>query len=194
MSNETIKNKKGTILKDALVLFVITLIAGFALGYVHEITLPVIEAQNLQAKIDACRAVFPGAAEFLEDETLTLQMKEAATVLEPKGYTNITIDEASIATDESGNKLGYVVAVTTQEGYGGAITMSLGYATDGTVKGMEILTINETAGLGAKAAGDDFKNQFADKKVDQFSYTKTGAAQENEIDAPVVPQSPQEPL
>lgn len=183
MSKEVIKDKKGTIIKDAFILFAITLIAGFALGFVHEITLPAIEAQNLQAKMDAYKTVFPGAADFLEDDTLTLQTKEAAKVLEPKGYTNITIDEALIAADESGNKLGYVIVATTQEGYGGAITLSLGYALDGTVKGMEILTMNETAGLGAKAAGKDFKNQFADKKVNEFAYTKTGAKNDNEIDA-----------
>ncbi|MGB8453040.1 MAG: RnfABCDGE type electron transport complex subunit G [Anaerocolumna sp.] len=183
MAEETKMNKKSTIIKDALILFVITLIAGFALGFVHEITLPAIEAQKLQTKLNAYRTVFPEASDFLEDETLTLQTKDAAKVLEPKGLTNITIDEALIAADESGNKLGYVVVVTTQEGYGGAITLSLGYAMDGTVKGMEILSMNETAGLGAKAKGKDFKIQFADKKVKEFAYTKTGATGDNEIDA-----------
>ncbi len=183
MSKEAEKNKKGTILKDAVILFVITLIAGFALGFVHEITLPAIEAQNLQTKMNAYRTVFPGAAQFQENETLAQKAGEAATVLNTRGYTNITVDEALIATDESDNKLGYVVVVTTQEGYGGAITLSLGYAGDGTVKGIEILTMNETAGLGAKAGGKDFKVQFADKKVSEFAYTKTGVANENEIDA-----------
>ncbi|QHQ60039.1 RnfABCDGE type electron transport complex subunit G [Anaerocolumna sedimenticola] len=183
MSKEKNSGKKGTIFKDALILFAITLIAGFALGFVHEITLPAIEAQNLQAKMEAYRTVFPGASEFKEEEALTLKIGEAAKVLESKGYTNITIDEALIATDEAGNKLGYVIVVTTQEGYGGAISLSLGYAMDGTVKGMEILSMNETAGLGAKAAAKEFKSQFADKKVTEFAYTKTGAKNENEIDA-----------
>ncbi len=183
MSKEKNSGKKGTIFKDALILFAITLIAGFALGFVHEITLPAIEAQNLQAKMEAYRTVFPGASEFKEEEALTLKIGEAAKVLEPKGYTNITIDEALIAADEAGNKLGYVIVVTTQEGYGGAISLSLGYAMDGTVKGMEILSMNETAGLGAKAAAKEFKSQFADKKVTEFAYTKTGAKNENEIDA-----------
>ena len=183
MSNEKNISKKGTILKDALILFAITLIAGFALGFVHEITLPAIEAQNLQAKMEAYQTVFPEASEFKEDETLTLKTGEAAKVLEPKGYTNISIDEALIATDEAGNKLGYVVVVTTQEGYGGAITLSLGYAEDGTVKGIEILSMNEKSVLGAKPSTKEFKQQFADKKVTEFAYTKTGAKNENEIDA-----------
>jgi electron transport complex protein RnfG len=184
MSKENKRIKKNSIIKDALVVCVITMIAGFALGLVHEVTLPAIEARHLQTKIEAYQTVFPEAAEFPPDETLTLQAEEAVlTVLEPKGYKNITIDEACIATDEAGNKLGYVLVVTTQNGYGGAITISLGYASDGTVKGMEVLSINETAGMGALAAKSSFKNQFANKKVEQFKYTKTGATEENEIDA-----------
>ena len=184
MSKETQNKKKSTIIKDAMVLFIITLIAGFALGLVYEITLPAIEDRKLQAKQDAFSTVYADAAEFIEDATLTRQAGQAAkTVLEPKGYKNITIDEAYVAVDETGNKLGYVMTVTTQEGYGGAITISLGYALDGTVKGMEVLSINETAGLGANAAKDTFKSQFANKKVAKFAYTKTGATAENEIDA-----------
>lgn len=183
MSKEGKKVKNGTILKDAMVLFIITLIAGFALGFVHEVTLPAIEAQNLQAKMNAYRTVFPDAADFNPEDSLTGLIGETQTLFESKGLTGITVDEALTAADEAGNKLGYVVVVTTDEGYGGAITLSLGYALDGTVKGIEILSMNETAGLGAKAGGKDFKSQFAEKKVTEFAYTKTGAGNANEIDA-----------
>ena len=183
MSKEANAKKSGTILKDAAILFIITLIAGFALGFVHEITLPAIEAQQLQAKMEAYRTVFPGAAEFTEEDILKEKLLAAPELLTSKGYTNITIDEALSATDENNNKLGYVVVVTTQEGYGGAITLSLGYTLDGTVNGIELLSMNETAGLGAKASGKEFKSQFAEKKVTEFAYTKTGAKSDNEIDA-----------
>lgn len=175
--------KKGSIIKDALVLFVITLVAGFALGFVYEITLPAIEEQNLQAKLNAYKTVFPDAAEYNAEDSVSQLIEKAPALLESKGLSNITIDEVLTAADEAGNVLGYVVVVTTQEGYGGAITLSLGYTLDGMVKGMEILSMNETAGLGAKAKGKDFKDQFADKKVNEFAYTKTGAENENEIDA-----------
>jgi electron transport complex protein RnfG len=183
MSENVKKEKSGTILKDALILFIITLIAGFALGFVHEVTLPAIEAQNLQAKLNAYRTVFPGATDFAAEDSLTQLIGESQALLESKGLTNITVDEALSATDEAGNILGYVVVVTTQEGYGGAITLSLGYSLDGTVKGIEILSMSETAGLGAKAGGKEFKSQFADKNVTEFAYTKTGAQTDNEIDA-----------
>ena len=51
------------------------------------------------------------------------------------------------------------------------------------LNGIEILSISETAGLGRKADTDDFKNQFSNKNVAQFNYTKSGAAAEYEIDA-----------
>lgn len=183
MSDTVKKEKSGTILKDALILFVITLIAGFALGFVHEVTLPAIEAQNLQAKMNAYRTVYPDAADFVAEDSLTQLIGESPALFESKGITNITVDEALSAADEAGNILGYVVVVTTQEGYGGAITLSLGYSLDGAVRGIEILSMNETAGLGAKAGGKEFKSQFTDKNVTEFAYTKTGAQDESEIDA-----------
>ena len=61
--------------------------------------------------------------------------------------------------------------------------IAMGVQKDGTLNGISILSISETAGLGMKADTDDFKNQFRDKKVEKFQYTKTGAASEDEIDA-----------
>lgn len=181
MNKET-KNK-SSIIKDTFILFLITLIAGFALGLVHEITLPAIEEQNQKTKMEAYQTVFPEAAEFQQDDTLTQQVADAPTVLAAQGYDKITVNEALIATDSSGNKLGYVINLTTQEGYKGGIVITLGYGMDGVVKGMELVTINETAGLGMKAADDSFKGQFVNKKVAKFEYTKTGATSDNQIDA-----------
>jgi len=184
VARENVKVQKSTIIKDAFILFVITMVAGFALGLVYDVTLPAIQERRLQAKLDAYKAVFSDAIDFKEDESLNQLIPEApAKVFEAKGLSNIVIDEIRVATDGSGNKLGYVVMVTTGEGYGGAITVLVGYTMDGTVNGIEILTINETAGLGAKAAEKSFKDQYANKKVSEFIYTKTGAASENEIDA-----------
>ena len=61
--------------------------------------------------------------------------------------------------------------------------MSVGILSDGTVKGVEMLSISETAGLGMKAAEADFKAQFNDKQVEKFSYTKTGEDGDDKIDA-----------
>ena len=85
--------------------------------------------------------------------------------------------------DASGETVGYVVNVTSHEGYGGDIDISVGIREDGTVTGIEMLSICETAGLGMEADTDSFKSQFAGKKVDKFKYTKSGATVDEEIDA-----------
>ena len=42
------------------------------------------------------------------------------------------------------------------------------YLTDGTVNGISILSISETAGLGMKAKEPKFYNQFKGKKAEKF--------------------------
>jgi electron transport complex protein RnfG len=54
---------------------------------------------------------------------------------------------------------------------------------DGTVNGYSITTINDTAGLGMKAKEEAFSSQYANKQVEKFTVTKTGATSEDEIDA-----------
>ena len=79
--------------------------------------------------------------------------------------------------------MGYVFLVTSNEAYGGSLQLAMGITTDGTVNGISFLSLSETAGLGMEADKDTFKEQFAGKKVDEFKYTKSGAAADNEIDA-----------
>ena len=51
----------------------------------------------------------------------------------------------------------------------------MGILKDGTVNGIQILSISETAGLGMRAKEESFYGQFAGRKVEKFSYTKTGS-------------------
>lgn len=175
--------KFGKIIKDALVLFVITLIAGVALGYVYEITKEPISVSKAKAKQEAYLAVFEGARTFDESDELDETVENYETVLAEGGYSDISVDEALEAKDDSGNVIGMVLTITTKEGYGGDITITLGVTKEGCVKGIEFLSISETAGLGMKATEDKFKSQYKDKTVDSFTVTKTGSAGDNEIDA-----------
>ena len=103
--------------------------------------------------------------------------------MDENGYAAQSIDETMLAKDASGNELGYAFTVTTSEGYGGDIQFAMGIQDDGTLNGISILSIGETAGLGMRANTDAFKDQFKDKKVDKFEYTKTGATADDQIDA-----------
>lgn len=165
------------IIKDALMLTFITLAAGLLLGFVYEITEEPIAKQNELTKQKAYKAVFSEADSF------EAQSSEGALSLASIGFETATVDEAANALDANGNVLGFVYTITTSEGYGGNITITIGIDNDGAVKGVEFLTLSETAGLGMKAKEDSFKNQYVGKTVDKFTYTKNGAASENEIDA-----------
>ncbi len=169
--------------KDVMILTVITVIAGLLLGFFYNITKEPISAQQEKTKQEAYLRVFPGAVAIEPEPSLEDKLASAHTYLTEAGYGQESIDEALLAKDASGNVLGYVFTVTTKEGYGGDIVISIGISKEGAMTGIEILSTNETAGLGMMADTDEFKNQFAGRTVAKFSYTKAGAAAEYEIDA-----------
>lgn len=159
-------------LKDAAILFAITLISGLLLGIVYEVTKEPIAQQEVKRKKEACMEVFKDASDF---ETMEISGEE---VLE----ATATINDVSKALAEDGSLLGYVLDITTHEGYNGDIQFTMGIRLDGTVNGISLLSISETPGLGMKAE-EVLKPQFAEKKVTAFSYTKTGAVTPDQIDA-----------
>ena len=168
------------LVKDALVLTAITLVSGLALGAVYEITKePIAQAQE-NTKQEAYRTVLSDASEF---ETVEFDADAAASLLSENGYTSDVITEIAEGTDAGGATVGYVISVQSSEAYDGSLSLSVGIASDGTVKGIEMLEISETAGLGMKADEAEFKDQFKDKSVQKFTYTKTGEDGDDKIDA-----------
>lgn len=165
-------------MKNTGILLAITVIAGLLLGVVYQVTKDPIAAQEALAKQEACQEVFADAASFAMIGVEAVD--ESAWSSE--GYGQEHIDEVMEAKDGSGELLGYVITVTTKEGYGGDIRFSIGVRLDGTLNGMSILSISETAGLGMQAE-DVLKPQFAEKQAEKFVYTKNGAASEEQIDA-----------
>ena len=159
------------IVKDAIALTVITLISGLLLGLVHDITADPIAKQEAKEKSEAYKAVFADAASF---ETLTdTEDPDLEAYLDDQGYPGESINEVMLAKDDSGNVLGY----------GGDIKFAMGVKDDGTMTGISFLSISETAGMGMRADTDDFKDQFKDRKTEKITYTKTGAAGADQIDA-----------
>lgn len=173
---------KGGFMKDALILFAITLVAGACLGGAYEITKGPIEAAELATKEEAFRTVLADADSFKLDDYSGALEKVNGDVA-GLGFGNITVDECATGVDASGSPMGYVVTATSGDGYGGNITVSVGVTTGGEVKGIEFLSIGETAGLGMNADTPEWKGQFAGKTVESFTVTKSGASADNEIDA-----------
>lgn len=142
---------------------------------------PPIEEQEIKAKNEACKEVFQDAVDF--DEILFDEESGVSDeILVELGYSGVSIQDVLIAKDSAGKAIGMVLNVVTQEGYSGDIGFYMGIASDKTLNGISILSISETPGLGMKAE-TVLKPQFENKKADQFTTVKSGAAAEGEIDA-----------
>ena len=169
------------IIKNTLILTVITVVSGLLLGLVYDITKEPIAIAQENTRQEAFRSVLPDAASFEDYEGYDAE--KAGALLVENGYDPDEISDAVTGKDAGGEIVGYVVNVISHEGYAGDIEISVGIASDGTVTGIEMLSISETAGLGMKAAEADFKDQFKDKKVEKFTYTKSGESGDDMIDA-----------
>ena len=177
------KKKKQSMIKDALILCAISLIAALALGFVNELTKDRIAQLAAEAKAEAYREVFPEAEQIIEasgNEILAKAMEEADTILANGGFSNVTLDEVCLVKDASGNHIGYVASVTLKA-YD-VMTLTFGYNTEGVVTGLAFLSIKETPGIGMKADEPAFKDQFAGNKADQLVSVKSGAG-DGEINA-----------
>lgn len=164
--------KKLGFMKDALILFVITLISGVLLGGVYEVTKTIIAQRQEEAKLKTYQEVFMDATAFEENTELT--QKAAETDLST--YEKVTVDEVLDAKDASGNVIGHLVTSTSKAGYGGEVTISIGITAEGEITGIGYLALNETPGLGMKASESEFKDQFAGKNAAQLTLVKGGGA------------------
>ena len=63
----------------------------------------------------------------------------------------LVLDEPLNGLDEDGAAVGYVITVTSHEGYGGDIQFLMGVNSDGSLNGISLLSISETPGLGMQA-------------------------------------------
>ena len=165
------------IVKDALVLFAITLVAGILLGVVYQITLDPIAKANENAKEKAYKAVLAEADSF---ETIdALPSDDDINASSDIDFSKDKVNEVAIGK-KGGETAGYVV--TDSDGYGGDIKFTVGISTDGKVLGVSFLSISETAGLGMRAKQDpSFTSQFTAKSdaVASFSVVTDGSASES---------------
>lgn len=167
------------IIKNTIILTIITLVSGVALGAVYEITkAPIANAQE-EAKQEAYKQVFEDAESF---DNLEVDAKEAAEAVKAAGVDDGAEINEAVEAKQGGETIGYVITATDPNGYGGDIQVSVGIQNDGTVNGIAILSINETAGLGMKASEPEFYEQYSGKQTDHFYVSKDGGEGE-QIDA-----------
>ena len=174
------------IIKEALVLMAITLVSGLLLGAVYSITKQPIAQAEEKAQKEAYLAVFPDAQDLTEPDNKEELLTEAADVLDQAGFGTADTLEDFYLAEKDGAVTGVDMNITSHEGYGGDINFSMGVSMDGTVTGVEMLSLSETAGLGMRAKTDPaFLAQFNGASVDKFTVVKdgTGSSSEDKIDA-----------
>jgi electron transport complex protein RnfG len=132
-------------------LMIVCVLASLGLAVTNKATAPIIRQQKEKARQDAMSAVVPAAATF-----------EEKTNDSGKGP-----DTYAIGKDKDGNPVGMVFQVEPR-GYGGPLKIMVGMDNDHKLTGIQIMEMQETPGLGAKAKDPEFMGQFSGKSADQL--------------------------
>lgn len=159
------------IIKDTLRLVSITLIAGVLLSFVYQLTKDTIEAAKAEELRQSYREAFPAASSFEEVNAEDASLNGGNT-----------LNSALYAKDESGNSIGCVLSITTPNGYGGDIVLTMGVDSSGTITGVKVTSMSETSGLGANCQNAEWIAQYSGISG-TVDFTKTGKSKPNEIDA-----------
>ncbi len=181
------------LIKDAVILFTITLIAGLFLGFVFEFTKEDRALQAEKKKNNAYKTVFVDYDEFkdVDMESVTFDDIDISKItglsetLKNAGYAqNVVTIDGAVSANNNGSVIGYAITVTSKEGYGGDITFTVGINNEGVVTGVSILSISETAGLGMNAKEKSFLDKYVGKSGGNFVVNKDNKDNlPNEIDA-----------
>ncbi len=153
------KKLESTLPNMVIVLTLIAVVAGLALGYVNSITAGPIEEIKKQQLADGIKAVLNA---------------DELQVAEPQ-----TRDNGAVIyyTDK-----GTAVQTTDPNGFGGKLTVLVGFNEEGLIQGYRVLETAETPGLGAKAGEWFQKGQKGDiigKQAGNLTVSKDGG----EVDA-----------
>ena len=162
------------VVKLAGILFIITSVAAILLGFTNMATRDVIAQQLELENTEARKSALPIAEEFEE-----VKGKELENAL----LTDFSSIDEVYQGKKDGEIIGYTFKITSG-GYGGEMVINVGISVEGKVTGIKIVSHSETPGLGAKAAEEDFQNQYIDKSADSpLSVIKGNASGNSEIEA-----------
>ncbi|SNR74496.1 RnfABCDGE type electron transport complex subunit G [Lutibacter flavus] len=161
--------KKDTFINMVVSLFVITIISGFSLGYVNELTVGPIEKGKIERKVNALKLVLPT---FDNNPVEDVQM-----IKSPLAKDSVEVFPAF----ERNKFVGAAIIGSTEKGFSGLIKLMVGFTPDGIVQNIVVLEQKETPGLGTKMKDEKFLAQFREKNPSTFNLkvTKDGG----EVDA-----------
>jgi electron transport complex protein RnfG len=145
------------ILRVALALTVVCVVAACALSVVHVVTKEKIAEEARKELKEALGVVFPKAETFTP-----LDLAAFGTLPESKDIQFLEAYEAQ----SGGERQGLVFKVAST-GYGGPIVLLVGVDTkEGKITGLKVLEHQETPGLGSNVAEAGFLSQFLGKSLE----------------------------
>lgn len=133
-----------------VVLTVITVITGALLGYVYNITKEPIALSKKLKQETAVKDVAPEFDNAPIDEQYTVTVND----LELKVFP----------AKKEGKLVGAAVESKTKKGFGGEISVMVGFNADGTIRNYRVLSHAETPGLGSKME-EWFRGEKGDQSV-----------------------------
>ena len=149
--------KKDTFINMVISLFVITIISGFSLGYVNDLTAGPKAKAKLERKVNALKLVLP---EFdnnpVEDILLIKSDKVKDSVEVYPAYLNSAF-------------VGAAIIGSTDKGFSGLIKIMLGFKPNGDIQNIVVLEQKETPGLGTKMKDEKFLKQFRNVNPSKFN-------------------------
>ncbi len=149
--------KESTFLNMALALIVITLVAGFSLGFVNDLTLEPKAKAKLAKKTNALKMVLP---EFDNDLVSEVVLVKSETTKD-----SIEIYPAF----KNGAFVGAAIIGSSDKGFSGLVKIMVGFEPDGAIQNIVVLEQKETPGLGTKMKDEKFLGQFRAKNPASFN-------------------------
>jgi electron transport complex protein RnfG len=156
--------KESGLLSMVMTLFIITLVASTALGFIYEITKgPISEAIALR-KATAISEVVPDFDNSPASDLLKVEV-DGDTLYFYKAM-------------KDGQFVGVAVETFTDKGFSGKFRIMVGFLPDGTINEITVIEHKETPGLGDKmekdksfnkSTGLSWTSQFLGKHPDEFS-------------------------
>ncbi len=159
------KSNVISIIKTGAILLAIGFVCTLLLSLCNHMTKDRIAALAAAAEQEAMITTLPQAEKFVK---LSDKAEGIVTAVYEGKDANKTL-------------VGHCVKVEPM-GYGGAISMIVGVDADGVVRGVDIISMSETPGLGAKAGDPLFTDGYTGKTAG-IKVKKSGAPAGNEISA-----------
>jgi len=149
--------KESNFKNMVLTLFIVTLAASTALGFVYELTKGPIAEAKARKKNMAIQKVVPEFTNHPNKESYQVEVDGDSLTIYP--------------AKKDGEIVGMAISTYTMKGYSGNIRLMVGFKSDGTINNISVLEHAETPGLGDKITKSktDWSTQFNNKNPENFT-------------------------